>query len=133
MKSYQYVTLRCVPRVEREEFVNVGVVLHCSDHDFLAVRSSVDEDRIRALDASIDPDEVRSALAALDQVCRGEGTHGFGVGVRATAYGVRESKDDLGTRFGLLKAPRSTVIQVPLTASNRGSAARPSATAPVQA
>ena len=111
MKSYQYVTLRCVPRVEREEFVNVGVVLHCPDADFLAVRSAVDEDRIRALAAGIDPGEVRAALEALDKVCRGEGADGFGVGVRATAYGVRESKDDLGTRFGLLKAPRSTVIQ----------------------
>lgn len=108
---YQYVTLRCVPRVEREEFVNVGVVLYCPNDDFLGARTSVDDARIRALNASIDLDSVRAALAAIDRVCRGEAHHGFGVGLRATAYGVRESRDDASTRFGFLKAPRSTVIQ----------------------
>ncbi|MFB9764582.1 DUF3037 domain-containing protein, partial [Nocardioides kongjuensis] len=54
VKPYQYVTLRCVPRVEREEFVNVGVVLYCPAEDYLGVRSSVDADRIRALDDDVD-------------------------------------------------------------------------------
>ncbi len=110
-RPYQYVTLRCVPRVEREEFVNVGVVLFCPDDDFLGVRSAVDEERIRALDAGVDVVAVRAALDAVDQVCRGEAHTAFGVGVRATAYGVRASRDDTSTRFGFLKAPRSTVIQ----------------------
>ena len=89
MKPYQYVTLRCVPRVEREEFVNVGVVDHCPAANFLGVRTAVNDDRIRALDAGIDLDSVRAALAMIDRVCRGEAHTGFGVGLRATAYGVQ--------------------------------------------
>lgn len=111
MKPYQYVTLRCVPRVEREEFVNVGVVLHCPGEGFLGVRSAVDEARIRALDADVDLAAVSAALAAVDRVCRGEAHTAFGVGVRATAYGSRAERDDDSTRFGFLKAPRSTVLQ----------------------
>ncbi len=110
-QPYQYVTLRCVPRVEREEFVNVGVVVHCPEVDFLGVRSSVDADRIRALDAEVDIASIQAALAAIERVCRGEAHTGFGVGVRATAYGRREARDDASTRFGFLKAPRSTVLQ----------------------
>ena len=111
MKPYQYVTLRCVPRVEREEFVNVGVVLYCPAEDYLGVRSSVDADRIRALDADVDVASVQAALDAIDRVCRGDAHAGFGVGVRATAYGSRAQKDDASTRFGFLKAPKSTVLQ----------------------
>ncbi|WP_436701866.1 DUF3037 domain-containing protein [Nocardioides sp. BYT-33-1] len=111
MKAYQYVTLRCVPRVEREEFVNVGVVLHCPAEDFLGVRSAVDPDRIRALDAEIDVASIRAALEAVERVCRGDAHVGFEVGERATAYGSRAQKDDASTRFGFLKAPKSTVLQ----------------------
>lgn len=111
MKGYQYVALRCVPRVDREEFVNVGVVLYCQAADFLGSASLVDGDRLRALDPDIDLDAVRHALAAVEQVCRGEAHIDFGVGSRATAYGVRDGKDDQGTRFGFLRAPRSTVVQ----------------------
>jgi len=111
VKPYQYVTLRCVPRVEREEFVNVGVVLHCPAEDFLGVRSAVDDARIRALDADVDLAGVRAALVAVERVCRGDAHADFGVGVRATAYGSRAQREDTSTRFGLLKAPRSTVLQ----------------------
>lgn len=111
MNGYQYVVLRCVPRVEREEFVNVGVVLHCPAEDFLGSASLVDEERLRALDPRLDVEAVRSALAAVESVCRGEAHAGFGLGRRATAYGVRAGTDDQSTRFGFLKAPRSTVIQ----------------------
>lgn len=111
MNGYQYVVLRCVPRVQREEFVNVGVVLYCPEENFLASASSVDEDRLRGLDPALDVDAVRAALEAVERVCRGEGAAGFGLGVRATAYGTRDGKDDQGTRFGFLKAPRSTVLQ----------------------
>lgn len=96
---YQYVVLRCVPRVEREEFVNVGVVAYCQKAGFLAAACHVDEARIRALDPGIDVDAVRSALEFVDGVCRGDSA----LGAIATA--------DLGTRFGFLKAPRSTVVQ----------------------
>jgi hypothetical protein len=97
--AYQYVVLRCVPRVEREEFVNVGVVLYCQASDFLDVRWSVDRDRLRALDPELDLDQVCEALEFVAGVCAGDERRG-------TA-----AKQPLGTRFGFLMAPRSTVLQ----------------------
>lgn len=96
---YQYVILRCVPRVDREEFINVGVVAYCQDADFLGARCHVDADRIRALWPDLVLTAVTAALAFVDGVCRGDDAFG------AAAAG------DLGTRFGFLKAPRSTVVQ----------------------
>ena len=61
--AYQYVVLRCVPRVDREEFVNVGVVLYCQATDFLGVAWQVDRDRLRAFDPTLDLDQVCEALA----------------------------------------------------------------------
>jgi hypothetical protein len=111
VNGYQYVALRCVPRVDREEFVNVGVVLYCHAADFLGSASLVDEERLQALDPGIDLEAVRHALAAVELVCRGEAHVDFGVGSRATAYGDRDGRDDQSTRFGFLRAPRSTVVQ----------------------
>lgn len=111
MIGYQYVVLRCVPRVEREEFLNVGVVLFCDAAGFLASAGQVDEERLRALDPGLDAAEVRRALRGVEEVCRGDGRLDLAVGSRATAYGTREAADTLGTRFGLLRAPRSTVVQ----------------------
>jgi len=96
---YQYVVLRCVPRVDREEFVNVGVVAYCQQADFLAAACHVDELRLRTLWPGVDLGAVRSALAFVEGVCRGDAA----LGDPATG--------DLGTRFGFLKAPRSTVVQ----------------------
>ena len=111
MKGYQYVVLRCVPRVDREEFVNVGVVLYCHAEDFLGSAYALDEDRLLALDPDLDLSAVGKALLAVEQVCNGEAHVDFGLGSRATAYGTREGKDDQSTRFGFLRAPRSTVVQ----------------------
>ena len=66
--SYEYVVLRCVPRVDREEFLNVGVVLHCQSADFLRAAWHVDRDRLRALDARIDLDQVCEALTFIEDV-----------------------------------------------------------------
>jgi Protein of unknown function (DUF3037) len=99
MKGFQYVVLRCVPRVDREEFANVGVVLYCQDAAFLDCASHVDDARLAALGAAVDVDAVRSALEAATAVCRGEPS--------AHAAG----RAPLGTRFGFLSAPRSTVVQ----------------------
>jgi hypothetical protein len=98
-QAYQYVVLRCVPRPEREEFLNVGVVLHCQAADFLDVLWSVDADRLRALDAEIDVDQVCDALSFVDRVCRGDERAG------------EAARQPLGQRVGFLKAPRSTVLQ----------------------
>jgi hypothetical protein len=97
--AYQYVVLRCVPRVEREEFVNVGVVLYCQTSDFLDVRWGVDRDRLRALDPQLDLDQVCEALEFVAGVCAGD------------ERGGTAAKQPLGTRFGFLMAPRSTVLQ----------------------
>lgn len=98
-QPYQYVLLRCVPRVDREEFVNVGVVCYCQQADFLGASCHVDEARLLALWPEVDLAAVRSALEFVDGVCRGDSAFGAAAG------------GDLGTRFGFLKAPRSTVIQ----------------------
>lgn len=96
---YQYVLLRCVPRVDREEFVNVGLVAYCQEAEFLAAGCHVEPARLAALWPALDLAAVTSALTFVDGVCRGDATFG------AAAAG------DLGTRFGFLKAPRSTVVQ----------------------
>ena len=73
---FQYVVLRCVPRVDREEFVNVGVVLYCQQAEFLEARCHVDRGRLSALSSDVDVDAVCSALAAIEAVCRGDESAG---------------------------------------------------------
>lgn len=96
---FQYVVLRCVPRVDREEFVNVGVVVYCQEAQLLEARCHVDEARLTALWPGVELGAVRSALAAIEAVCRGDAS----AGAAGTA--------PMGTRFGFVKAPRSTVVQ----------------------
>ena len=96
---YQYVVLRCVPRPEREEFLNVGVVLYCQADDYLQAAWRVDADRLRAIDPRLELQQVCDALSFVDDVCAGE------------ERGGAAASQPLGTRFGFLKAPRSTVLQ----------------------
>jgi hypothetical protein len=98
-QPYQYIVLRCVPRVDREEFVNVGVVLYCEAATYLDARWSVDADRLRALDPQVDVDQVCEALAFVDGVCAGD------------ERGGAAARAPMGQRFGFLKAPRSTMLQ----------------------
>ena len=97
--AYQYVVLRCVPRPDREEFVNVGVVLFCEEQRFLDVACHVDEPRLSALDSRLDLGQVHAGLAFATAVCAGDPSAGDA------------ARAPLGQRFGFLKAPRSTVIQ----------------------
>lgn len=97
--GFQYVVLRCVPRVDREEFVNVGVVLYAQDVRFLEARCHVNADRLRAMDPGVDVAAVESALRAIEGVCRGDESAG------------EPGRAPMGTRFGFVKAPRSTVVQ----------------------
>lgn len=97
--GFQYVALRCVPRVDREEFLNVGVVLYCQDADFLGCAGEVSDGRLEAVDPGLDAAAVRSALDAVEAVCRGDRSTGAA------------GQAPLGTRFGFLSAPRSTVVQ----------------------
>jgi hypothetical protein len=96
---YQYVVLRCVPRVDREEFVNVGVVLYCEAAGFLESAWSVDRERLAALAPRLDIDAVCEGLDYVRGVCSAD-----------AAVGAVADKP-AGTRFGFLKAPRSTVLQ----------------------
>lgn len=96
---YQYVVLRCVPRADREEFVNVGVVLYCQALDFLGCASELDRARLRALDPTLDLDGVEAALDAVRSVCAGDDSSGSA------------AADPVGRRFGYLAAPRSTVLR----------------------
>jgi hypothetical protein len=96
---YQYVVLRCVPRVDREEFLNVGVVLYCEEAAFLGSAWNVDRERLRAVHPGLDLDAVCDGLAFVQGVCAGDAT----VGAAAA--------EPAGIRFGFIKAPRSTVLQ----------------------
>jgi hypothetical protein len=97
--AYQYVVLRCVPRVDREEFLNVGVVLYCQAADYLDVAWAVDRERLGALDPGIDLDHVCEALRFVEGVCAGDERGGAAAG------------KPIGQRFGFLRAPKSTVLQ----------------------
>jgi Protein of unknown function (DUF3037) len=99
LQPYQYVVLRCVPRVDREEFLNVGVVLYCQAADYLHAVWTVDRERLEALDPRVDVEQVCEALAFVDRVCAGDERAG------------EAARQPIGTRFGFLKAPRSTVVQ----------------------
>lgn len=97
--SYDYAVIRVVPRVDREEFVNAGVILFSKACRFLAARVRVDEARLRAIYPAVDVDLVRRHLEAFPRVCAGE----EGAGPIA-----RLSQSE---RFQWLVAPRSTIIQ----------------------
>ena len=98
-QPYEWAVLRVVPRVERCEFVNVGVVVYCRALDYLDAVTTADLDRALALDPRLDADAVLAHLAQIEAVCRGEASSG--------ASGLRSP----GDRFRWLVAPRSAMIQ----------------------
>ena len=90
---FEYALLRAVPRIDRGECANVGVVLYCQARDYLGTLLHVDEVRLRSLDPAVDVDAVRAALAGVEAVCAGRAVAG-----RAAGRSPRE-------RFGWLTAP----------------------------
>jgi hypothetical protein len=98
-QPFEYAVLRAVPRADRGEFLNVGVMLYCQADDFLAALTHVDADRLRALDAGVDIGAIEAALAAIERACAGDPSVG------PVAQGSP------GERFRWLSAPRSTVVQ----------------------
>ena len=96
--AYAYAVVRGVPRVERAEFVNAGVLLHCRSADFLGARVRLDEAPVLALASDTDLLAVRMELTAYERVCRG--------GDEGAARLTSPSE-----RFRWLVAPRSTVLQ----------------------
>jgi Protein of unknown function (DUF3037) len=100
LSSFDYAVLRIVPRVDREEFINAGVILYCKAQHFLAARVHIDESRLLALSPEIDLEVVRLHLEAFVRICKGDVDAG-----PIAALPQRE-------RFHWLVAPRSTIIQV---------------------
>jgi len=97
--AYDYAVLRLVPQVEREEFINVGVILSCPGRTFLATRTRLDMARLEVFAPALDADMVRRHLASFEAICRG--------GLAAGPIGALPARQ----RFHWLVAPRSTVIQ----------------------
>lgn len=96
---FEYALLRVVPRPERGESINAGVVLYSPENGFLEARVHLDEARLRALDPDADPEAVRAQLQAVILACQG--------GAEAGGIGELTPRQ----RFGRLAAPRSTVVQ----------------------
>lgn len=99
MSLFEYALLRVIPRVERGEFINAGVVLYCQDANFLDARIHLDHDRLRALDPAADYKAILAHLEIARLVCAG--------GPEAGAIGSLPTSQ----RFGWLVAPRSTIVQ----------------------
>lgn len=96
---FEYATIRIVPLVEREEFINAGVILYCKPQKFLRMKFEVDENRLRSLRGSVNVEEITEHLKAFDKICTGAPDSG-----------------EIGTltmpeRFRWLTGSRSTVIQ----------------------
>jgi hypothetical protein len=99
LHTYDYAIVRVVPRVERGEFVNAGVILSCDVERYLQACIDLDEDALLALDGNVDLHLVKSTLAVIPAICAG--------GVDAGAIGRLSARE----RFHWLVAPRSTMVQ----------------------
>jgi hypothetical protein len=98
-RSYDYAVIRVVPRVDRQEFINAGIIVWCKEQEFLEARIDLDESRVRMLDAKVDIDALRRHLASISTICAG--------GPTAGPIGQLPKRE----RFDWLVAPRSTIIQ----------------------
>jgi hypothetical protein len=96
---FEYAVIRVVPRVEREEFINVGVIIYCSKLKFLKCIYTIDEERLHTFCKFLDVDAVATNLLAFNQICEG------------SAQGGPIGKLDAASRFRWLTATRSTVVQ----------------------
>ena len=96
---YEYAVIRVVPRVERGEFLNVGVIVFCKSLSYLDMIYSVEEDRLRALYADIDINDIKCHLDSYEKICNGSDSGGA------------IAQLDLPSRFRWLTAKRSTIIQ----------------------
>jgi hypothetical protein len=97
--TFEYAVLQVVPRVDRGEVMNAGVLVYSRPRDFLGAAIWLDHDRLRALDPVADVEGIERALQAVVDIC--EAAPGCGPAGR----------EDLGSRFRWLTAPRSTVVQ----------------------
>lgn len=96
---FEYAVIRVVPRVEREEFINVGVILFCSKLKFLQAVYTLDEERMRCFSGQPDITELKEHLCVFEQICIG------------SKQGGPIAQLDAASRFRWLTATRSTVVQ----------------------
>jgi hypothetical protein len=96
---YEYAVIRIVPRVEREEFLNVGVVLFCKKEKYLQVKYRLDPEKLRILSDEIDMEQLEKNLQSFQKICHG------------TKDGGPIAQMDIPSRFRWLTAVRSSVIQ----------------------
>jgi len=113
LAPYDYAVVRVVPRVEREEFANVGVIVSCESARLLVAGIELDEGRLLALDPTLDLDLLRRHLAAIPRICAGDADAGPIAALPQRA------------RFHWLTAKRSTIVQT--SPVHRGQCAAPAA------
>jgi hypothetical protein len=96
---FEYAVIRIVPKVEREEFVNVGIILYCRDQKFLQTMYTLNENRLKALSPDVDIPEIKAYLDAFEKISRG------------AKEGGPIAQLDIASRFRWLTAQRSTILQ----------------------
>lgn len=96
---FEYAVIRVMPRVEREEFINVGVILYCSKQKFLQVLFNLDEIKLHTFSADLDIPELQGHLKSFERICM------------AAQHSGAIGKLDQASRFRWLTATRSTVVQ----------------------
>ena len=96
---FEYAVIRVVPMVEREEFLNVGIILYSKQTKFLECIYSLDEERLKAFNDTIDIVEIEKHLRSFERICKGDKESG--------PIGLL----DIASRFRWLTAIRSTVVQ----------------------
>ncbi len=96
---FEYAVIRVVPRVDREEFLNIGIILYCAKQKYLKMLYVIDVHRLQAFDGYLDMDELKEHLCSFERICA------------ADKEGGPIAKLDIPSRFRWLTATRSTVLQ----------------------
>ena len=96
---YEYAVIRVVPRVEREEFLNVGIIVYCSKQGFLEAKIHLNEERFKIFSSAVETEELQQYLQTWKRICKG-GTEGGSIGLLP-----------ISSRFRWLTATRSTIVQ----------------------
>lgn len=96
---FEYAIIRVVPRVEREEFLNVGVIMYCAGEQFLNTKFTLNKERLLSFSADIETEEIEKRLKAIEHICNG------------TVEGGAIARLPLASRFRWLTAAKSTIVQ----------------------
>jgi len=96
---FEYAVIRVMPRVDREEFLNIGIILYCAKQKYLKMLYIVDEHRLQTFAEYLDMDDLKEHLCSFERICSGD------------IHGGPIAKLDIPSRFRWLTATRSTVLQ----------------------